>query len=59
MNKISDKVLAAVGILGLLAAIYMLISNIFFNKDFSIVAIIAGFMSPLLTVMTWDGIKKK
>lgn len=59
MNKIGDKVLAVVGILGFLAAVYMLVSNIYFNKDFSLVAIIAGFISPLLTVMTWDNIKKK
>jgi len=42
-----NKVLFIAGVLGFMAAIYMIISNIFFNKDFSAIAIGAGLISPL------------
>lgn len=42
-----NKVLFIAGVLGFMAAIYMIISNIFFNKDFSVIAIGAGLISPL------------
>lgn len=42
-----NKVLFIAGVLGFMAAIYMIISNIFFNKDFSVIAIGAGLISPI------------
>jgi hypothetical protein len=47
MNIDGDKILIAVGILGFIAAIYMIIANIYFNKDYSYIAIGAGLISLL------------
>ncbi|MDF2890246.1 MAG: hypothetical protein K0R80_613 [Clostridia bacterium] len=54
-----NKVLIAAGILGFIAAVYMIISNTFYNKDFSTVAIAAGFISPISTFLLWSKDKAK
>jgi hypothetical protein len=54
-----NKVLIAAGILGFIAAVYMTISNAFYNKDYSTVAIAAGFISPISTFLLWSKDKAK
>lgn len=53
MNINGDKLLAVLWILGFLAAVYMIASNILFNKNFSYVAIGAGFISILPLLLKW------
>lgn len=53
-----DTILIAAGVLGFIAAIYMIISNIFFNKDYSAVAIGAGLVS-ILSLTLLKGNKAK
>jgi hypothetical protein len=54
-----NKLLIAAGILGFAAAIYMIISNVFYNKDYAAVAIAAGFISPISTFLLWTKDKAK
>jgi hypothetical protein len=54
-----NKLLIAAGILGFAAAIYMIISNVFYNKDYTAVAIAAGFISPISTFLLWTKDKAK
>jgi hypothetical protein len=55
----SNKVLLAIGVLGFAAGAYMLVSNVFFDKDFSYVAVIAGLISPLYSYVFWNRGKSK
>lgn len=58
MNINGNKIIIAVGILGLLASVYMIVADVFYNKDFSIIAIVAGLVTPIYLLLFNKGKSK-
>lgn len=58
MNLSSIKFTIVIGILGFLAGVYMIIANVFLSKEYSIIAIIAGLISPLYILFLKNSSKK-